>query len=889
MSQKVKRNIFLSILSILINFSGFTAPDTAIYVDKIAYYKEFIANSENTPDSAYSMAKRGLELAKAASDTSAMYDFWVSIAEIQKEQNNFEKSHEAFQSALTLINTVDDKQQYAAVKKKTGALYWKFSQYKNAANSFNEALIVYQQLGDALEVGKTFNNLGTISREVSSFDSAIYYYNKALKLFQKTNEKKWVASTYQLIGNTYLQFSKTSTARNYYKKALSLRRELADSIAMSKSLTNIALSYKKERKMEKSLNFFRQALEIRQNMNNMPLVAASLNDIGGLYRSVGNYGEAIEYFQRALVIRRQNADQMKIASSLLNVGSIYKELDLPETALEYYTQALEIYQVLGDEIRISISLNYIGGVYYKQGAYDHALDYYLSALGYREVTGDKTQIARIMNNIAMIYKNMGNYEKSLEYYKNALTNYKTLHNQKRFAATQNHIGNLFIVQQEYDKALKWLKKAYFLRQEINDNFGFAHSALDIANVFLLQKNNAAAMAFLGKALTSAKKLDNFQLLRDIYYALYKATRYKGNKGPALRFHEKYTAWKDSVFNHQTLERITKVQMQNEAERTRMKIAYENEQKEKEISRLKKNRQEREKYFQLKVEAERNARNLIIVIAASLLIVLILLVNRFMIKSKANRRLKIVNDELSDINQKLQESQKELKQLNATKDKFFSIIAHDLKNPFTALVSLTEILSAKSEDLKPERRKEIIDQISNASRSTYRLLDNLLEWSRTQQGKILYKPEAVNLFDVTREVVDLQLNTLEQKRQNINLQVDTDLVIKADNHMLSFVIRNLIGNAIKFTPLGGEISVTAKKGSREAIVKVSDTGVGMTRTVIDKLFDLNTHYTTEGTNKEKGVGLGLILCKEFVEQMDGGIFVESTPGNGSTFAFSLPLV
>ncbi len=886
--RRNKGLLTISVLIILLFAKGsYAQPDTSIYINKIAYYKNFVKTNMQESDSALPMIDRGIKLAVAASDTNYLYDFYSLKGDLLKRKNQYEHALEAYQKALNLIRPEQKSERNAQIKKKIGSLHWKFNHYKNANSNFQNALYIYQQLGNALEVGKTFNNLGTISRDLSRMDSALYYYRKALTIFNEAEEEKWVAHTLNLLGNTYLQLNQTDMAIEYYGKSIELRRKFNDSIAISKSLTNIARVYKQDKKYDKSLDYFNKALEIRQSINDMTLVAASLNDIGGLYKSMGNYAKSIEYFQRGLIIRRQKNDQLDVAASLLNVGSIYKELDLPETALEYYTEALEIYQQNGDEIRISNCLNYIGGVYYKQKEYDHALDYFLSALGYREVVGDKLQIAGLLNNVAMIYKNMGNYEKSLEYYQKALQYYEDYGDKKHFAATQNHIGNLYIERQDYDKALVWLKKAYAKRRNIGDDFGFAHSALDIGNVYLQLGQKAAAMAFLMKSLKEAKELNNFQLLRDVYFTLYEVSKKMNRDHIALKYLEKYTAWKDSVFNHQTLERITRVQMQNEAERTRLKIAFENKQKQNEIERLKKNRAEKERYYQLKVENQRNFRNLIIAIAISLLLIIALLINRFTIKNKANKKLKKANDDLSDLNQKLQKSQKELKQLNATKDKFFSIIAHDLRSPFTALVSLSEILYDKDESLEPERRKELLGQITAASRSTFRLLENLLEWSRSQQGKIEFEPKQLDFKEVLEEVLALQMNNINQKQINVHLDLNADLKIYADQHMLSFVLRNILGNAIKFTPFGGEIKIAAKEGSRDTIVKITDTGVGMTKQIVDKLFDMNVHHTTEGTNKEQGVGLGLILCKEFIDTMNGAIHVESTPGTGSTFTFSIP--
>ncbi|MFO7863086.1 MAG: tetratricopeptide repeat protein [Salinivirgaceae bacterium] len=878
--------LFLSFQAVLLSGQKVTT-DSMVYVERIEYLKKSVQTGDEFSDSADSYINAGLDLAKAASDTAALIDFYTLKGDYEKEQNRYDESLAAYEHVIDFISPFTQKELFARTRKKMGNLFWRFNKHNLALQSFLESLRFYQQMGNALEVGKTYNNLGTISRGVSVYDSALYYYNKALTIFIEIDDQPWVSSTQNLIGNTYLQMGKPNSALKNYRKSLAIRRSLGDSLAVSGSLTNMAKAYLKQRNDEQALKAANRALEIRQEHNELHLVASSLVDLGGIYKEIGNYAKSIEFFQQALIIRRQLGDEIQIAASLLNVGSIYRQLDLAETALTYYTDALELYQKNGDEARVSTVLNYIGGVYYKQGAFDNALDYFLSALGYREVAGDRRQVASISNNVAMIYKNIGNYPKALDYYNEALAYYQSHGNRKQYAATLNHIGNLHAVWENDSEALNFLKKAYFQRREISDNYGFAHSALDIGEIYLKQNKLAAANAYISKALEIAKSLHNFELSRDVHFAMYRLETARRKYKAALQHHEKYTAWKDSVFNYETLQRITQVQMQNEAERRNMQLEFERKKQQMEIERLRKNREEREAYFELKEQNQMQTRNLIIAIAVGLLLVVILLINRFVMKVRTNKKLHRLNNDLSNLNTDLQKSQKALRQLNATKDKFFSIIAHDLKNPFTALVSLTDILHEKFQVMEEHRKSEILNQIHIAAKNTFRLLENLLEWSKSQQGGVVYTPVDVDVATEINHAVDLYVNALQQKDIDVKIDISQYLEVTTDRQMLSFVLRNLIGNAVKFTPYSGKIKIQMEKRKNDVLVSVKDTGVGMTRNVIEHLFDLNVHYTTEGTNKERGAGLGLILCKDFVTKMGGDIMVESTPGEGSVFSFTLP--
>lgn len=238
--------------------------------------------------------------------------------------------------------------------------------------------------------------------------------------------------------------------------------------------------------------------------------------------------------------------------------------------------------------------------------------------------------------------------------------------------------------------------------------------------------------------------------------------------------------------------------------------------------------------------------------------------------------------------KLEQYLEELKELNATKDRFFSIIAHDLKNPFGALKNLSDILYSMYNDFSEEERLEIISEMYKSSNKLYELLENLLTWSRSQRGTIQFNPEETNLKLITNNCVELLKKSANNKSIKLQDEVSEELVVNCDVNMITTVVRNLITNAIKFTPENGEITVFAEKTENEVIVAVRDTGIGISDEDKQILFRIDVHHTTIGTSQEKGTGLGLILCKEFVEKHGGKIWVESEIGKGSTFKFTIPI-
>lgn len=237
--------------------------------------------------------------------------------------------------------------------------------------------------------------------------------------------------------------------------------------------------------------------------------------------------------------------------------------------------------------------------------------------------------------------------------------------------------------------------------------------------------------------------------------------------------------------------------------------------------------------------------------------------------------------------KLKEAEAELHKAIATKDKFFSIIAHDLRNPFASILGLTNLIEEDLDDLSQQEIKQYIGHLNTASQTTYRLLENLLEWARSQRGNIILNPEKLDIFNLVLENISVLRESATKKHINIISDVPFNCLAYADHNTINTVIRNLISNAIKFTPNGGKIIIGTHMKNHMLEVYIQDNGIGIRKEDLNKLFHIDTKFKTLGTNNESGTGLGLILCKEFVEQNKGEIRVESIDGQGTTFFFTIP--
>jgi len=232
-------------------------------------------------------------------------------------------------------------------------------------------------------------------------------------------------------------------------------------------------------------------------------------------------------------------------------------------------------------------------------------------------------------------------------------------------------------------------------------------------------------------------------------------------------------------------------------------------------------------------------------------------------------------------------QLELRELNTSKDKFFTIIAHDLRSPFNSLLGLTEYAASENNDLTTEEMKSFSTNISKSAKSIYNLLENLLQWSRIHTGRIDYQPETFDLKELVERLIIIYQNNLESKNISLTVDFNAGLHVYADLNMVETIFRNLISNSIKFTNTNGKIKVSSQVKDKFIETSISDNGVGIRENILPRLFKIDENISSKGTNNETGSGLGLILCKEFIEMNYGKLTVTSKFGEGSTFSFTLP--
>ncbi len=276
----------------------------------------------------------------------------------------------------------------------------------------------------------------------------------------------------------------------------------------------------------------------------------------------------------------------------------------------------------------------------------------------------------------------------------------------------------------------------------------------------------------------------------------------------------------------------------------------------------------------------------IILEALAVLGVVIFIYRFLLHQRTNKLLKVQNAKIRAAHDQLQVSENNLKDLNATKDKFFSIISHDLKNPFASVMSISELLNDQFDNTETDELKYGVKKIHETNQHIYTLLENLLTWSKSQRGKLTVEASKFNLSKVVETNVNLVKLSAEKKNISLVVDIKDEICAFADREMVSTVLRNLLTNAVKFTEAGKKVRIEVEETEALNRVSIIDEGVGIPAADLDRLFRIEDKIKTDGTAGEKGTGLGLIICKEFVEINGGSIEVSSEPGSGSTFTFTI---
>lgn len=651
-------------------------------------------------------------------------------------------------------------------------------------------------------------------------------------------------------------------------------------------------------RIEESFTYASMAKDLADSLSDENSFAKALMIQGVAMASLNKRDEGIDSIRRAIELAISLDDKPLLAEAYLSLGLELSEKDEHKLSIQNQQKSLELFTYLDDSLSMSYAYNNIGRSYFHLGDMVAALRNYHEALLLKQIVGDQNEVAGALDNLALVYKRIDNYDKALLYNRRSIEIQKARQDTFSLSLSYLNVGNIYRKLHKYDSAIIYHSQALSMSESLYDTIGIAYAcynlgsayfdkkslsksrtsflkALEIfkksnskslqistmsalARVYLELKDLTSARNIAAEALSIAESLERSSHYQGLLEILYEVNKAKGNYQKALEYHEQFFIYSDSLLNQQKVESITELETN-----------FEIVQRDNEIELLNKTNEINDLRL---AQSERN--KLIYFLFGVLLLGIIGILYR---SYKGKKR---AEEKLADQNRRLEE-------LNAAKDKFFAIIAHDLNSPLSAFKSLSTGLSENFRQLSEMELQNYLVSLKTSSEELVSLLQNLLQWALSQTKNLRLNRQNINLGDLLTKNVHLLEENASQKSIDVEVQVEKDYQVYADAQTVDLVFRNLIANAIKFTSINGKIAIKTSSDQDMISIEIEDTGIGMTSEDINKLFKITEDVSHIGSSKEKGTGLGLILCKEFIERNNGQILVESELGVGSTFKVILP--
>jgi signal transduction histidine kinase len=560
----------------------------------------------------------------------------------------------------------------------------------------------------------------------------------------------------------------------------------------------------------------------------------SKQKLGDIYLLTGKFGKAYDLFfdayeKRAYLFGTAGENHF-IATHYDNLGKIFFNAGDYKQANKYFDQGIEITEVNKfDDLKSHIFYNK-GHCFFKQNSFDQALSCFNNALQFARKLGNKYEIAKILNSRGEIELEKKNYKAAI---------------------------------QEFTEALK-------INQQIGNKFGESQNHLNMADCYIRTGKSGLAKIHLDKGFVLAQNVGVDALMLDFYHLFTDYYNQNRNAVEAGKYLGLYVSLSE------------RINEENKMELTRLLLTYYKNQIETNTKIL----QQENELSKLESEQSKLRSQIYLLLFTLALIVIIIGITAYVRKLKTAHQLeKMVGERTRE----LKESEEKLREVNATKERFFSIIAHDLKSPFATLIGFADLLHSEYEDFSEEQRKEFIEIIRNSSEEIFALLENLLEWTINSTNQIQFIQVNCDLHQVTEQSIALLKKNATNKNIKIQNQIKENTLVFADENMMLTVVRNLLSNAIKFTGNGGEIKMETFLENGSVKFSITDTGIGISNENLKNLFNISTQSTQKGTADEHGTGLGLLLCKEFLAKNGSEIKVESVLNQGTKFYFTLPAI
>ena len=663
-------------------------------------------------------------------------------------------------------------------------------------------------------------------------DSTLYYGYKGIALSRKINYKAGIADGLVQTGHANYFKGRFEQAKNELNEAISIYTGLNDKNGLSNAYMVTGQMYNLQADYKQALAYLNLARNSYEQQNNKRDLPICYKNIGMVYFGQGQHSTALDYYYKALFIEIEEHNQSAAADIYNNIGDVLQNMRAYPKALDYYSKALKIAHSTNDLLEIGIATENIGEVLLAQKHYDEAITYLSKALQIAIKQDDKDGISYISADLGLCYANKGQNEQALNYLNTALetaSKYNIIYD-KTYALIG--LATLFNLQNDYEKAYTYALSGHRLAEKINNIWFRANAVFELNN----------ALAGLGK-FEEAHKLSM-----------------------------QYIALQDSLNNDENIQKITSYNLEYEfANKHRKLIAQQKEKDELYVQKLK---QEKTNFIYLST------------VLLGMIVIAAVYYKGKRRQQKINAILKESNGEIARQKADIDEQAIKLNDLNHLKDRLIAVLAHDLRAPLSALRGLFALL--EDDTLTYEQFLDLIPQALKKLEYTSDFLDTLLFWINSQMDNFDSSDKAFAIKDVVANETATYSEQAALKGIRLIDEVSGDVVVAADPNSIRIVVRNLITNAIKFSRENDTITIsTAYLDDNHIQMSIKDTGIGMPPQQLDKLFKSKVD-SGHGTNNESGTGMGLLFCKDLIEKCNGKIWVESNPGLGTEFFFTLPL-
>jgi len=629
------------------------------------------------------------------------------------------------------------------------------------------------------------------------------------------------------------------------QEALNLSEQLRYQEGLVKSYNMIAHIRSSKGDYEEGYQYVKKAIELSEKAGNQELIAQSYNYLFVVLFKKGDYKQALPAAEKSLKIAQEINSVRLMAQGNDNVGVIKGINGLHTEAIEYFMKSFRLFEELGDESQMARALLHLGHTFELAGSYEKALEYLKRALEIHQRTGNKYNEAWALVNIGVTYSRLNQVDTALAYYEKSLVLGEEIKDQRLILTNLDNIGGKYSLLKEFDKANTYLQKAFRLSEKSGVNSRTVYITGNLAENYLYKGNYDSARYFGEKQLELALNSGLISEQKVAYYVLAQVYDSLNNHKKAYEALQHYITVNDTIFSREKSRQIEE-----------LRESYESEQKEQAIANL-----EKEK------KAEQFRRNTFAGVALLFLLIGGLLFNNQRIKARKNKELL-----------------KKEKEVDELKSKFFANITHEFRTPLTLILGPIEMM--KSQAVNPKILQHLNVMKTNATR-LLDLINQLLELSKIEAGSLKLKAFPGNIVPLVKGVV-MSFESIAQKK-GILLKVESvndDMKVYFDREKLEKILINLISNAIKFTPEGGQVLVELTNTERYLDIKIKDSGIGIPEKDLEFIFD--RFYQSDQSGGSMGTGIGLALTKELIELHHGSIVVKSEEGVGTNFYVQLPM-